>query len=232
MHILQRSGIALRIALALWVGIALLLAAPAARAANVSFAGTVPQDDAVQLFSFTADGASNVSIIGFGYAGGINASATSISRGGFDTIIAIYDSTGLLIGHNDDGAGVGTDAVTGAAFDSFVNLGVLAAGTYTLALTVFDNFPIGPGFADGFGRAGQGNFTAGFSCPDAQAAFNDVSGVAGGCGRNGNWALDVLGVESASLGDLIVPAAIPEPATFAVLVTGLAGLSLVRRRRG
>jgi hypothetical protein len=123
-----------------------------------------------------------------------------------------------LIDSNNDGAGVATDPVTGNAFDSLLVLG--AAGTYALVLTENDNFANGPTYGDGFSRSGQGNFT----------------GAANGCGvnvafcedpfhplRTGQWAVDILGAGS-------VTAATPEPASMLLLVSGIVGLGLLRRR--
>lgn len=205
-----------------------ILTAATLPAASFSFSGTFTQDDQVQQFSFNVGAPSTVTLRTWSYAGGTNAAGATIARGGFDPILALFDSTGLLIGQNDDGgSNVSTD-LSNRNYDTFftVNLG---PGSYTVAVMVFDNFSVGPNLSDGFTRTGQGNFTATFAsptlCPDRR--FCDVSESPNYTQRNGTWAFDILNVESA---DII--SQIPEPSTWSMI--GLAGLALagVRRRRG
>lgn len=206
------------------VAVALAFVAPVtAQATDFSFVGTFQQDDEHQLFSFTVGAPSTVTLRTWSYAGGVNAAGATIARGGFDPILALFDSTGTNIGQNDDGgfANVAGDAVTGRPWDTFFTIN-LSPGTYTASVQEYDNFANAT-LAAGFFRDGQGNFTAGFGCPDAQPAFNDVSGVAGGCGRDNHWAFDILNVESATT--------VPEPGSIALLGLGLAGLAFARRAR-
>lgn len=206
----------------LGIATALLLAGPAqAVPVNLSFTGNFAQDDDVQLFSFVATGPSNVTLLSHGYAGGVNALGAIIARGGFDPNLAVFDATGALLAQNDDGGNsVPPDALTDANFDSLLEL-LLPAGTYTVALTQIDNIALGPDLSGGFARTGQGNFTTTFNCPDAQPAFNDVSGLAG-CGRTNAFAFDVRITDAAE--------PVPAPLSIAVLATGLLGLAAARRR--
>jgi hypothetical protein len=195
----------------------LALSPGAARAGPMlwTFSGTLAQDDGVQLFALHLPGPAAVTLRTLSYAGGTDALGTAVPRGGFDPVLALFDAGGTLLGQNDDGgADVPADALTGATFDAYLAL-VLAAGDYTLAVAQFDNLARGPALADGFERTGQASFTTGFGCPDAQAAFNDVSGVAG-CGRSAAFAVEVA-------------ALVPEPASALLLVPALA--LAVRRRR-
>lgn len=190
--------------------------------ANFSFTGSFTADDNIQLFGFTTDGSSTVRLISYSYGGGTQSNGNVVSAGGFDPILALFDSTGGLVGQNDDsGSGCGSGVVsadpsTGEEFDTCIDL-PLAAGNYTVAVMQYDNFAIGPNFSDGFFVTASPTFTAVFGCSNGQ--FCDFTGD----NRNNFWAFDILNVEQAAL--------IPAPATLALLGLGLAGLGLGRRRR-
>ena len=203
-----------------WIAVALMLALAPAGAGAVpmawSFAGTLAGDDEVQLFALHLPGPALVTLRTLSYAGGTDTLGAVAPRGGFDPILALFDTAGMLMGQNDDGgADVPADALTGATFDAFLVL-VLAGGDYTLAVAQFDNMARGPSLADGFERTGQAGFTTGFGCPDAQPAFNDVSGLAG-CGRSAAFAVEVV-------------AQVPEPASAALLLGPVLALAVRRRR--
>jgi len=195
-------------------------------ALNFSFTGTFSQDDEVQLFDFSVGTFSTVTLKTLSYAGGTQADGNMVSAGGFDPILALFDSTGGLIDENDDGSppDVGTDPGTGQAYDTFLQLG-LNPGDYTVAISQYDNFAIGPNLSNGFDRVGSGNFTgAGFSC--SNGAFCDVEGE----NRTNGWAFDILNVEGASLPGGS-PDPVPEPSALFLLGTGLAGLVVLRGRK-
>lgn len=195
-----------------------------ASAIDLSFTGNFRNDDDVQLFSFSIASPTTVTLRAWSYAGGINAAGQSIARGGFDTILALFDGTGNLIDQNDDGGcgNVGADALTGQCWDTFLQSS-LSSGNYTVSIMEYDNFAIGPTLASGFTRSGSGNFTASFSsgsdCGGVQ--FCDVSGANPGAQRDGHWAFDILNVTTASQ--------IPLPGTLALLGIGIAGLGMSRR---
>lgn len=168
-----------------------------AQAADVSFTGQLANDNAVQLFSFTLAADADVTLRTWSYAGGVNAAGDAIGAGGFDPVVSLFSGLGasaILIGANDDGLGVATDPVTGFAYDSLLEFTALAAGSYTVALSEFDNFANGPTLADGF----LGSNLSGFD------------------GRSAAWALDIVGVDSVS--------AIPAPTSIALALLGLAAL--------
>src|SRR6266536_1432206 len=91
------------------------------QAANFSFTGNFNNDADVQLFSFTVGATSTVTLRTWSYAGGTNAAGQVIPRGGFDPILALFDSAGLRINQNDDGgASVPTD-LSGVNYDTFLS---------------------------------------------------------------------------------------------------------------
>ena len=215
-----------------------LFSADSASATAFSFVGSFTQDDNIQSFSFTTSGSTNVRLISYSYGGGTNSAGTVIPRGGFDPILALFDSSGALVGQDDDaisgtpgacGPGVVTpDALTGLQWDTCLDLPLLAAGTYTVTIQEYDNFAIGPNLSNGFVQAGTGNFTdAIFPCgddPNNLSPFHDVSGVSPGCLRDSHWAFDILNVTQAH-------EIVPEPITLSLFSAGLAGSLAMRRRR-
>jgi hypothetical protein len=191
--------------------IALGLVTGSANASDFSFTGKFDHDDQVQEFNLTvAEAAADVTLRTWSYAGGTNAQGTVIARGGFDPIVSLFNaSTGAQIAVVDDGVfpTVPQDPDTGNASDSFL-MENLPAGNYTATLTQFDSFPLGS-LADGFSGSGHVDFAS----------------------RDSYWALDVLNVDSASLGASYV-SPIPEPESYALLLAGLGLITLVAMRRG
>jgi hypothetical protein len=190
-------------------------AATNADAATFSFVGNINSDDEVQLFNFTIANSSNVILKTLSWAGGVNAEGDAIAAGGFDPILAVFGPDGTKINDNDDGNSSQVPQNSGEFFDTYLELGSLAAGTYTVAVTQFDNFA-GSTLASAFSRAGQGNFTgAVFGCT-TQVLLCAV----GGLPRDSHWAFDILGVDVASnptgngngnpppVGDVPVPGAV------------------------
>lgn len=198
--------------------VVIALASSLASAANFSFTGSFAADDSVQLFSFTLASTDTVTLRTYSYAGGINGAGIVVPRGGFDPILSLFDNAGVLINENDDGfSNVPTDPVTGQQFDSYL-FTKLAAGTYTVSITQFDNFANGPSLSNGFIRTGSSNFTSEFVCSNGR--FCDITGD----NRNPNWAFDVQGVTSATV------VSTPEPGMAALVGVGML-LMVVRRCR-
>ncbi|MFL6447227.1 MAG: DVUA0089 family protein [Bryobacteraceae bacterium] len=204
-----------------------VLAASLASAANFSFQGTFTRDDEVQLFTFSVASTSTVTLRTWSYAGGVNAGGRTIARGGFDPILALFNSSGVLINENDDGGfSVPADPVTNQNFDTYLQSS-LSAGTYTVSVMQYDNFANGSSLSQGFSETGNPTFTSVFGCSSGR--FCDVSGVDPGDNRNGAWAFDVLGVDSASV--TTTPSGVPEPATVSLMIAGLGLVALVGKRR-
>lgn len=161
-------------------------------AADFSFTGNLADDEDVQRFNFSVSAASEVTLRSWSYAGGTNSEGNVISAGGFDTILAVFDSTGALINQNDDGgSNVPPGPVTGRNFDTFLKVS-LVPGDYIVTVMQYANHAIGPNISDGF----RGSETTGFV---------DVAGST----RTSFWAFDILNV-----GNAVVP---PPAATIPTL---------------
>lgn len=207
--------------------VALIIFPSISRAANITLEGHFTADDGVQLFNISIAAPGSVDIRSYGYAGGTTSTGVAVPRGGFDSILTLFNASGVFIDDDDEGAGVATDPLTGLAADARLTE-TLAPGSYIVALTEYDNFSIG-NLAAGFAEAGNPNFTADstFStagpCPGNM--FRDISGTTGRC-RTGNWTVDFVNVSS------VTPAApVPEPSTLLLLGLGCALLLIPRCRR-
>lgn len=200
------------------------LATSQAFASNFSFTGTFAQDDDVQVFDFTADGASEVTLRSYSYAGGTQADGNVVPGGGFDPILALFDSMGVLIAQQDDDPddnGVcdgSSDPNTGRCFDTFFTQ-LLAAGDYRVAIAQYNNFANGPDFSDGFSRQGEGNFTAGLGC--SNGSFCDTNAN----NRTNAWAFDILNAGQAT------QVSVPEPVSLLLMGSGLLGIVVLRKKR-
>jgi len=189
-----------------------------ANAGTFSFTGTFSADDEVQLFNFTVGSATTVTLKSYSYAGGVQADGNVVSAGGFDPILALFDSTGAFIANNDDGGepDVGMDPVTGSVYDTFLQV-VLNPGVYTVAVTQYDNFAATT-LSELFNRVGEPFFTAAYGCSNGQ--FCDI----GGFNRTNFWAFDILGVDDAETPP------VPLPAAAWAFLAGLGLIGAARKR--
>jgi hypothetical protein len=190
---------------------------------NFSFEGTFLTDDQVQLIDFTLTSAETVTFQTWGYGGGTNAAGTVIPPGGFESLLTWFEPDGSYI-NNSASCGAG-HSYQDACLDAYGQI-PLTTGTYTLALTQSGNFAnCAAGFPGdlscGFSQQGNGNYTPGTTGDPGCTAFCGTFGTQ----ENGNWAVDILDVSSAS-----VPGATPEPATLLLAGCGLAVIGLVKRR--
>ena len=177
--------------LALFCFFALTLNTPTAIANTISFTGNLRSDAtftscgtgctlgagnsngdyaqyAAVVRSFTVLTTSTVQAITFSYGGGVNGAGTPIAQSGFEPYLSLFTSSGNFLSSTFFGttcpAGAKTNTVLGGCYDVLLNAGTLAAGTYQIALSAFENLSfaenLGTGtLADGF--TGLGNLYPG-----------------------------------------------------------------------
>jgi len=227
------------------------------RAASFSFTGTFDWDTDVQFFTFTVSAPTpDVTLRTWSYSGGTNFAGDSIPSGGFEPLISLFDATGNEMNPGASGPCTGDtgnplttlapDPVTGACADVYYPTSNAFPstpwnpGTYTLALSLYSDPAVGPTLGEGFLIPLQG-----FPVPSNYSCMDSAPGVQGdpptvpvdapfcdewlpGTERTGNWALDILNVDSAQE---LSPASVPEPGSFTLVALGGLGFLCLRRRR-
>jgi hypothetical protein len=230
--------------LAVAASISVVSALPAA-ATNFSFEGTFSGDADVQIFTFSVANTSNVTLRTLSYAGsagvaadpvhgtaaGVNAAGNVIARGGFDPILAVFNSAGVFINQNDDGGDplVPADAVSNNNWDTYLNV-TLAPGTYSVSVMQYDNFAVGSNLSDGFTYpSSDTNFTSQWCTADQFCDVVNRNPNSSLGARDNHWAFDVLGVDTA----VVVPrtSETPIPGALPLFASGLGVIGLMARRR-
>lgn len=209
--------------------IASVITASSARAADFDFSGTFQQDNDVLLFNFTVEQDTTITIFSSSWLYGNPAPGQEV--GGFDPILALWDSNGNLIEQQDDGGNVGSTLSNGVSYnhgtwDSYFTR-FLTAGTYTATVGQFDNFAVGNNLSDGFRYDNNPNFTIDNSFGGAtQPLFNGVWD--NDDPRTGNWEFHVLNVSQANS-----PEPVPEPASMLGILafSALGGRKLWKRKQ-
>jgi len=139
--------------------------------------GDYAQWAAVSL-SFVVPVSSTMTAITFSYGGGVNGSGASIAEGGFQPYLSLFNGSGAFLASTFFGvtcpAGANINSISGACFDVSLDGGVLAPGTYQIAMSSFINLSLAENFgsgtlADGF--SGLGNL---FPGEDLHYAFDVV----------------------------------------------------------
>lgn len=118
--------------------------------------------------NFTVSTTSAMEAITFSYGGGVNGAGQTIAEGGFEPYLSLFDASGNFLSSTFFGttcpAGANTNTVSGQCYDVSLDAGVLAPGTYQIAISAFENMSfaenLGAGtLADGF--TGLGNLAVG-----------------------------------------------------------------------
>jgi hypothetical protein len=187
-------------------------------ASTLLFQGTFTADDQVALINITANASETITVQTDSYAGG-SLDSTSVPSGGFAPTAFLFDNLGNVLTLTNGTCGqVGTDPTTGNCDDLYFQ-DTLGPGTFTLALAVLNNSPVGTAVSDGFVEDGD----PGFTCTEAgtSGSFCDLT-TALGASRTGDYSIAITGADSA-VG--------PEPSSVFLLLAGGALIALGRRHR-
>jgi hypothetical protein len=231
----------------LLVFIILLFACPAFPN-SLSFTGGLAGPSTPFETTFYLAGNSNVIIQSWSFGGGTNAAGQAISPGGFDPMVSLFsgpEGTASIITRNGDPAAdadtlisadsfvgncppagtvtIGTGVGSTVCGDDFLNITTLSAGVYTLVLTDANYTPLavnpGPGGGSTLLSDGFTDFTGGVfqTCNTTSDGTFCITPSAG-------FAVDIV----ATSGGL---SSTPEPASLALLGSGLLALAPLCRRR-
>jgi hypothetical protein len=189
---------------ATWI---LALVVTAGMAAGQSLTGNIDPTDAndVLLLTFTLSAPSSLNVQSFGYGGsgnapgGKNAAGTVIAPGGFDPYISLFTGVGptaTFVASNDDGVCPPGTATGASCPDSTLAVNNLPAGSYILAMSVFDNFS----FAENLGSGDLGDLFIGLG-----NYYDAISNTV----RTSNYAIDLaatgLQIGSVTTLDVVSP---------------------------
>jgi hypothetical protein len=152
---------------------------------------------------FTVFTTTTMQAITYSYGGGTSLTGPSVSAGGLEPYLSLFDGAGDFLASTFAGTTCppGANSVSGNCFDVELNGGTLTPGTYQVALTAFENMSQAE-------NQGSGHLSDGFTGLGNLAQ-----------GENLNYAFDII---------LPNNIAVPEPAPF-VLTTIGGGCILLRK---
>jgi len=156
-----------------------------------SFTGILNPSDPNDVFlvTFTLSAPTSLNVQSWGYGGssaapaGKNAAGAVIAPGGFDPYISLFSGAGLtatFLASNDDGLCPPGTPTGSFCLDPTLHINTLPAGTYTLALSVFENFS----FAENLGTGSLGDLFIGLG-----NYYDTISNTF----RTPNYAFDISG---------------------------------------
>jgi hypothetical protein len=158
---------------------------------------------AAVTYTFVVNTATTVQAITYGYAGGTSLTGAVVPSGGLEPYLSLFDSSGDLLTSSFSGTCPPTaNTLGGNCFDVQLDTTpVLQPGTYTIALSAWENMSLaenlGTGtLADGF--TGLGNLNP---------------------GENLNYAFDV-----------ILPSNVPEPSTGLLVMAAFGAAAVLKLR--
>jgi len=196
--------------------------------ADIDYIGAFTKDNDVLRVDFTVDTARSVTFF-----------TSSWDDGGFDPVLTLWNSAGnFILDWDDSGTDNGTALSNGVSygygFSDVFCVQTLAAGSYSVTITQWDNYANRPNLADGFiydlephftfvmGLGTQPDFNGSLSTwfDDPETPEYDPTGIEDP--RTGALAFHVVNVNAAP---------VPVPASLLLFGSALAGLIGVKRRK-
>jgi hypothetical protein len=159
--------------------------------------------------TFVVNSASAMQAVTYSYGGGMSQTGPIVTAGGLEPYLSLFDASGIFLASTFSGTTcpTGANTVGGNCFDVLLDGGLLAPGTYQIALTAFENMSLaennGPPLLLTGGFTGLGNLAS---------------------GENLNYAFDVILTGGSGPG-------VPEPASAWLLGTGFTLLYVARKLR-
>jgi hypothetical protein len=204
----------------------LLAVGPGLHAATLFFSGDLRTDGtgcplscsvdsdyaqyAAVIDAFTVSTASTMHAVTFGFGGGTSGTGAIAVPGGFEPYLSLFDSSGSFMTSTFDPATtcpVGANTFNGNCFDVRLDSGVLAPGTYSIAITAYENMSYAENLGDPSLKLSDG--------------FTGLGNLA--AGENLNYAFDVV-LDSTTQA--------PEPGTAVLLVIASALFGIGKFRYG
>lgn len=176
--------------------------------------GTFTNQAEVFEATFSLSSASKLTIFTTSYGGGNNLSGPAAVAGGFQPMITLYTSSGNYVtGEQVTSPIAQTDPTSKLALDQYLFDANVGPGSYIAVLTDWLNQqpPTATNLSDGFVSLGSGGSTL------VDEQFNS---------RTANYALNLSASPLGGSGS-----AVPEPATFGLILPALAGAALFLRNK-